>query len=382
MSATCRQEGFIGANFDIQEDLTNSLCDDVKKFNEKYIPVYMSNCPDKSKTAAGLSCGFLWTVCKGLEIGDVVLSPNGAGCYYVGEIVSDYYYVPGEKLPHRRRVNWYNKMIARKDMSDDLRHSSGAIGTCCNLTKYSEEINKLLIEAKDVASMPTQETVHVAKNDFLERSLHKLLCSYVRNKEHIFAKTIFHEKSSSAKDKEQKWVHPDIIGVSFGDYNCESTLSLLKALEPKGAIRLYSYEMKRRIENDYELKQYFFQALSNSNWANYGYLVAYEINEGLKNEITRLSNAFGIGVIQLQAKDEDTIVWCEAREKELDYDTIDKLCNINADFNTFISKLTKVMKASKDYAADAKAGFVKFCDEVFRNDDELENYCKENNIPF
>ena len=77
-------------------------------------------------------------------------------------------------------------------------------------------------------------------------------------------------------------------------------MSLLKATEPKESIHIYSYELKRKIESDYQLKQYYFQALSNSSWANYGYLVAFEINEDLDEEMARLNNAFGIGIIQMQ----------------------------------------------------------------------------------
>lgn len=32
-----------------------------------------------------------------------------------------------------------------------------------------------------------------------------------------------------------------------------------------------------------------FQALSNSSWANYGYLVAFEINEEVMEEMERLN---------------------------------------------------------------------------------------------
>ncbi len=35
-----------------------------RDFNEKFIPVWMDNVPGKSKTSAGLACGFLWTSSK------------------------------------------------------------------------------------------------------------------------------------------------------------------------------------------------------------------------------------------------------------------------------------------------------------------------------
>ena len=136
----CGQENYIGADFEIYMDLSDSLFDNWRDFNEKFIPVWMENVPGKSKTSAGLACGFLWTIVKGLKMGDVVLSPSGEGYYYVGTISSDYFYVPDTDLPHRRKVTWLDQVIYRKDMSEKLRNSSGSVGTCCNLSDYAQEI--------------------------------------------------------------------------------------------------------------------------------------------------------------------------------------------------------------------------------------------------
>jgi hypothetical protein len=340
----------------------------------------MSNFPDKSKVVAGLACGFLWTIVKGLRIGDIVLCPSGEGFYFVGTIDSEYYYMPNDVLPHRRKVVWMDKVIDRKMMSKELKNSTGSIGTCSNVTKYAVEIDNLLNgtvfekPASRVNDRPSESS-----KTFDERSLHKLFCNFLRTRG-IYARTIYHEKSSTRGDSNQKWVHPDIVGVQFEDFKNDSTLSLLKATEPKESIHLYSYELKRKIETDYQLKQHYFQALSNSSWANYGYLVAFEINEDLDEEMARLNNAFGIGIILMQANDSKILY--PAKEKALDYNTIEKLNNLNQDFCEFIKKLSKVMNASKDYTADAKNSFEKICDKIFESDEEIEIYCREHNIPF
>jgi len=375
----CRENGYIGADFDIYEDLSDSLFDNWRDFNKKYIPIWMANVPGKSTTAAGLACGFLWTIIKGLRIGDIVLCPSGEGYYYVGVVSGGYYYAPGTELPHRRKVEWMEKTIERKSMSLELRNSSGSIGTCCDITKYAEEIEGLLNDTPSIPheTEPTKPSEPV--KHFEERDLHKLFCSFLRTRG-IYAKTIYHEKSSSKVDSAQKWIHPDIIGVQFEEFKNDATLALLKATEPKESIQIFSYELKRRIESDYQLKQCYFQALSNSSWANFGYLVAFEINEDLDEEMARLNNAFGIGIILMQAN--DSRVLYPAKEKALDYNTIEKLNNLNLDFCEFIKKLSKVMNASKDYTVDAKSSFIKICDKIFESDEEQEAYCKEHNIPF
>lgn len=375
----CRDNGYIGAYFDIDVDLSDSLYENWRDFNKKFIPLWMKNVPGKSTTSAGLACGFLWTIVKGLKIGDIVLCPSGKGYYYVGIIDSEYYYIHNDVLPHRRRVVWLDKVIDRKSMSKELKNSSGSIGTCCDITKYAAEIETLLGQTECVQPFTQKNDPETAVKLFDERSLHKLFCNYLRSRG-IYAKTIYHEKSSTKVDNAQKWIHPDIVGAQFEDFKNDATLALLKATEPKESIHIYSYELKRRIESDYQLKQYYFQALSNSSWANYGYLVAFEINEDLDEEMARLNNAFGIGIILMQANDSKILF--PAREKALDYNTIEKLNNLNPDFCEFIKKLSKVMNASKDYTPDAKKSFEKICDKIFDSDEELDTYCKEHNIPF
>ena len=373
----CREEGYIGANFDILQDLSDSLLENWRDFNGKFIPEWLENNPDKSKTAAGVACGFLWTIVKGLQIGDVVLCPSGEGTYYVGTIIGNYYYVPNTDLPHRRRVKWNDNVILRKSMSQKLQNSTGSIGTCCDITRYETEIEQLI--ANSSSNSPLMEKEYEDVKTFDERSLHKLFCSYLRTR-NIYAKTIFHEKSSTRVDSAQKWVHPDIVGVQFEEFKNDATLSLLKATEPKESVHLYSYELKKRIDSDYQLKQFYFQALSNSNWANFGYLVAFDINEELDEEMARLNNAFGIGIIHMQ--DGNWNILYPAREKALDYNTIEKLNNLNPDFCIFISKMSKVLNATHEFTTEAKESFERVCDKIFESDEEMENYCKEHGIPF
>ena len=140
----CFKGNFIGVDFDVHEDLTGKLPENWRDFNHEWIPKLIKQTPDMSKIAAGLACGALHTVAKGIRMGDVILSPNGKGGYMVGEVTGDYEYRPGEILFHRRAVRWLNRVIDRQEMSDSLRHSSGSIGTVSNITKYSGEIENLI----------------------------------------------------------------------------------------------------------------------------------------------------------------------------------------------------------------------------------------------
>jgi len=136
--------GFIGTDFEIEEDLSRKLPEEWRKFNEAFIPIYMKIRPDKTKIGAGLAMGALWTVSKGIKIGDVVLCPDGQGQYRVAEVIGDYQYAPGQTLFHRRPVRWLDRAIDRSAMSEALQRSTGSIGTVSDITKYAAEIEKLV----------------------------------------------------------------------------------------------------------------------------------------------------------------------------------------------------------------------------------------------
>ena len=374
--ADCLEKNYIGAGSLKDYDLSESPYNDEVQWRQKLMEQYLQVNPDKSAGTARNSIGFLWTICFGLKNGDIVLASNGNSGYNVGEITGDYYFAPGEDLPHRRTVEWKNVVIPRKTMSQKLQNSTGSIGTCCNITKYADELEALInggiLNVQITTVGPKVET-------YKERSLHRLLSNYLLNK-NILSKTIFHETSNRA-DQAQKWVHPDMVGVEFNEFQELTTRSLLKAAETKEYIALYSYELKRTIENDHQLKEYFFQALSNSSWANYGYLVAFEISEDVMEEMERLNRSFGIGVIKLSPYKDDTTILFPARKNELDYYTIDKLCRINTDFKNFITRSTKVINAQTEVLEDVKGGLLRFCDKGFSSEDEVLAYCNENHIP-
>ena len=50
----CRTGSFIGANFNILEDLTGKLPEEWRKFNRRYVPVFLVAYPGKSRIGAGL----------------------------------------------------------------------------------------------------------------------------------------------------------------------------------------------------------------------------------------------------------------------------------------------------------------------------------------
>jgi restriction system protein len=171
----CYKGNFIGVDFGIHEDLTGRFHDTWRDFNKEFIPIYLSNHPDKKKVAAGLACATIWVVSNYLKIGDIVLCPNGSGSYMVGEISGNYTYNNGQILPHRRAVKWYPNLIERASMSDALRNSTGAIATYCDITKHAEEIEILIGSNRPPTLVSTDSTVEDPSEFALEKHLEEFL---------------------------------------------------------------------------------------------------------------------------------------------------------------------------------------------------------------
>lgn len=173
----CVAEGFIGVGYGIDVDLTDRLPDNFRDFNSEFIPIYLKSHPDKTKIAAGLACGFIWTVAKGLNEGDIVITPDGKGKYHAGEITGPYFYAAGDPLLHRRPVHWFNMTFDRSAMSDDLKRSTNSTGTCCDITSYAAELEQLIGGHAVPALMAADPMVENVNEFALEKHLEDFLVS-------------------------------------------------------------------------------------------------------------------------------------------------------------------------------------------------------------
>lgn len=177
-----------------------------------------------------------------------------------------------------------------------------------------------------------------------ERELHKYLATFLRynDSESIYAKTIFHEYSKKRKKGLNKWNFPDMVGFSY-PFELEKDLLYISEKRNNLPLVIYSFEIKRRI-TALNLRENFFQTVSNSSWANESYLVVEEIDlndRDLFNEIKRLSNSFGIGIIKLNRKNilESEFIFRAKKKNIIDIDTMNKLIEENKNFKEFITQI-------------------------------------------
>ena len=211
----CHEECWFGGGWGITQDLTNELPDNWRDFNAKFRPIYLDANPGKSMVAAGLACGMLYTICKGIQQGDIVLCPDGKGAYWAGTVASEYVYTPGHRYPHRRSVEWFPETIARAEMSEALQRSTGSIGTVSNISKHAEEIEGFLAGNAPPKLIATDELVEDPSVFALESHLEDFLVQNWSSTELGESHDIFEEEGEAAGQQYPTDTgHIDILAVS------------------------------------------------------------------------------------------------------------------------------------------------------------------------
>lgn len=168
-------------------------------------------------------------------------------------------------------------------------------------------------------------------------------------------KTIYHEKCKKDKKGKGEWNYPDIVGVYFpqNDRHKNYKIETLEFLQHTGqnSYKLFSFELKKELSFS-NLKASYFQAVSNSSWANEGYLVVFNIDDEVLNELNelrRLNQSFGIGVIKLESEISNSKILLPAKEREIDMQTLNMLIDDSPeDFKPFIKDINKQIKAGFD----------------------------------
>jgi len=198
---------------------------------------------------------------------------------------------------------------------------------------------KVSLPEIDELAEPEKAVVKKKKFEYLEKDLHAYLSYYAYYHLRCYTKTINH--SQSTKKEFGEWVHPDMVGCYYPLEDWKSEVYELSSAIGNVSIKLLSFEIKRELSFA-NLRESFFQAVSNSSWANESYLVASRVSTDtdFMDELTRLSTSFGIDIIELNMEDpHSSKIALPARYKEaLDWETINKL-TMNQDFKEFLSRV-------------------------------------------
>ncbi|EJC34531.1 COG2958 family protein [Helicobacter pylori] len=211
----------------------------------------------------------------------------------------------------------------------------------------------VLIALKDAAKEPFLNiekpgvpSVKIAHNKIAhERDLHPFLTymAYYNENLKCYTKTIFHEESVKSPKGMDRWLYPDMVGVRFlhAELSNENLIAFSKKFDTL-PVKLVSFELKKEISVN-NCRECYFQAISNSSWANEGYLVGRHIdthNTQLMDLLKRLHASFGIGVIDLKTDEDKSAILLNAKYKEkIDYTVASELSDKNKKFSGFLKSV-------------------------------------------
>ena len=203
-------------------------------------------------------------------------------------------------------------------------------------------------DANNVAPEPTVETV-----SFTEHSLYPILIDYLSQEEGLLCRRIDEKRSSNNKGLGgNHWLYPDIVALDPLDKEWDDVVQNCVRHSEGRLTRLWSFEVKKQL-NRSNVRECFFQAVSNSSWAHFGYLVATEINEdkqrSVERELQMLCALHGIGVILLDPHDfSNSQTLIPARERtSVDWQSVNRLVEENRDFKDFIELVGEYHQTGK-----------------------------------
>jgi hypothetical protein len=224
------------------------------------------------------------------------------------------------------------------------------------LSKYTigtQPIIGIFSEMKDKVSFKRYYLMSKQYNEIhllSEIDLHPFLVKFAFERFGVYCKTINALKTRT-KNKIGKWTNPDIVGLNPVILGLNPLFQ--KEIQKLGlfstkVIEFYSFELKIRLDKS-NITEAYFQAVSNSTWANYGYLVVedYENDKIFLDNLARLNNAYGIGLIKLNINNalKSEIVVSARFIETADINFMDFLSTSNQDFFDFIETSISIIES-------------------------------------
>lgn len=188
-----------------------------------------------------------------------------------------------------------------------------------------------------------------------EHAMYPLLSLYLWEEFGVYSKRIDEKRSSNKRGPNgNRWLYPDVVGMEdLGAEWHQEVRDCVNQYSDKRT-KLWSFEAKLLI-NRSNVRECYFQAVSNSSWANFGYLVAAEIEgQDTLKELRMLFAAHGIGLIKLDADNPaESQVLIPARERdEIDWDMANRLATENRYFLDYVKLVKQFYQTGEARVAD------------------------------
>lgn len=228
----------------------------------------------------------------------------------------------------RPRVYWYDPEKTSDSLSDELDD----------------------IEVDETETEVVSETGSLSEHD-----LYPILINYLKTELKLYCQRIDEKRSKNSRGSGgNQWLHPDIVAMQPLDKEWNE---LIRSCVKQGAgqsVRLWSFEVKKELTGS-NVRKSFFQAVSNSSWANEGYLVATSISDSkVEQELRMLSALHGIGVILLNPENpsESDMILPASSRTEVDWQSVNRILEENTDFKDYIELVSMYYQTGRIRSRD------------------------------
>lgn len=194
------------------------------------------------------------------------------------------------------------------------------------------------------AVVPQARTTQPTSASIDEQCLYPKLAAYLwgMKARKLYPKRIDEKTSSNTNGSNgNKALHPDLVALEdlmpYPTWTPEMKEWATKSGAPRA--KLWSFEVKVKISSVADARESYLQALANSAWANFGYLVAAHVSDKALAELKTLADLHGVGVILLDIDNpvDESTVKLPARERtEIDWGSCNRIASQNSDFKKFI----------------------------------------------
>ena len=252
--------------------------------------------------------------------------------------------------------------LRQKNGNKDARQqvSAEVSARCCTLSEEYEENpqrnphldilmekpRKYVLRASRSSSSDVVEDE--SEGELYKHDLYEMLAWYLHEDLRVYSKRINERLSSKEEKNHNKWMHPDLVGMGDLTSGLDDKIKEVAKLYPSRKALLWSFDVKLSL-TQLNIRESYFQTVSNSSWANMGYLVAEDVNKPAQDEAEILNSLHGIGLIRINAEDPTgSEILIPARQRpEVHWETCDRLAKMNSDFEEYIRQISIFQKTGE-----------------------------------
>ncbi len=264
-------------------------------------------------------------------------------------------------------MNKAEKEKLKKQVEDLLEHSEGLsqyriyagipdIEKVTSADNFEQLLKEWVKDDESVIKKDENNGLYIHESNIEkihESEYYKVVVEWLRGNVKVESREFNHVTANKAKKGINRWRFPDIVGIGKPDYD-DSILKVASITGQKYFPEIWSFEVKKELAAG-NLRNYFFECLSNSGWANRRYVVIAidltkrtKIEDEVISEFRKLSLRYHVGLIQITtmntkiSEEGGSSIIVECPRQDLDLEIMNDLCNSFPEFKKWLESLEEV----------------------------------------